>query len=210
MQAFAAEARLGLGPVTGDDKSNASAAMPKLLEMLALQGTPGSRYEARRLYLDAPAPADKRQSCQPVDGGHGRLDPRRATVCHELAWLRERHDWPGRAAFGQIAASRATAKRTNPEPRYSLMRAPFSPARVPHAARAQSAIANCLHWVLDVTMHADRQRNRKDHGPETLALLRRLALNLARREPTHDALRGQLTRAAWNDDFLLNLIRTAA
>jgi len=44
--------------------------------------------------------------------------------------------------------------------------------------RAHWGIENGLHWVLDVTMNEDGLRNRKDHGPENLALLRRLALNL--------------------------------
>ena len=30
------------------------------------------------------------------------------------------------------------------------------------------------------------------------------------RKPAKDAVRGKLKRAAWNDDFLLNLIRAAA
>ena len=33
-------------------------------------------------------------------------------------------------------------------------------------------------------MDEDQARNRKDHGPENLALLRRLALNLAKLEPS--------------------------
>ena len=85
------------------------------------------------------------------------------------------------------------------------MSAPLSPERFQHVVRAHWSIENCLHWVLDVTMKEDRQRNRKDHGPENLALMRRLALNIARREPSKDAMRGKLKRAAWNDDFLLNL-----
>ena len=90
------------------------------------------------------------------------------------------------------------------------MSAPLSPERFQHAVCAHWAIENCLHWVLDVTMNEDRQRNRKDHGPENLAMLRRLALNIARQELTKDAMRGKLKRAAGNDDFLLNLIRAAA
>jgi predicted transposase YbfD/YdcC len=39
-------------------------------------------------------------------------------------------------------------------------------------------VENGLHWVLDVTMNEDQSRNRKDHGPENIAMLRRLALNL--------------------------------
>ena len=59
-------------------------------------------------------------------------------------------------------------------------------------------------------MNEDRQRNRKEHGPENLAMLRRLTLNIARLEPTKDAMRGKLKRAVWNDDFFLNSIRAAA
>ncbi len=241
VQAFAAGTRLVLGQVKVDDKSNEIAAMPKLLEMLALKGgivtadamhtqrataeavtarggdhvlalkgNQGSLYEDVRLYLDDPAQADKLQSCQHVDGDHGRIETRRASVCHEIAWLRERHDWPGLAAIGKIQARRETARSTKTETRYYIMSAPRAPERFQHAARAHWTIENCLHWVLDVTMNEDRQRNRKDHGPENLALIRRLALNIARREPTKDAMRGKLKRAAWNDDFLLNLIRAAA
>jgi len=58
-------------------------------------------------------------------------------------------------------------------------------------------------------MNEDWQRNRKGYGPQNLALMRRLALNIARHEPSKDAMRGKLKRAAWNDDFLLNMIRAA-
>ena len=90
------------------------------------------------------------------------------------------------------------------------MSAPLSPERFQHAVRTHWAIENCLHWVLDVTMNEDRQRNRKEHGPENLAMLRRLALNIARREPTKDAMRGKLKRARVERRLLLNLIRAAA
>lgn len=41
-------------------------------------------------------------------------------------------------------------------------------------------------------------------------MMRRLTLYIARREPAKDAMRAKLERAAWNDDFLLNLIGAAA
>lgn len=241
VQAFAVEARLVLGQVKVADKSNEITAMPKLLEMLALEGrivtadamhtqraTPAavtarggdyvlalkanqdSLHEDVRLYLDDPAQADELPSCQQVDGDHGRIETRCATVCHQVAWLQQRHHWPGLAAIGKVEAGRETAKGVETETRYYIMSAPLSPERFLHAVRAHWAIENSLHWVLDVTMNEDRQRNRSDHGPENLALMRRLALNIARREPSKDAMRGKLKRAAWNDDFLLNMVRAAA
>ena len=46
--------------------------------------------------------------------------------------------------------------------------------------------------VLDVVMDEDHARNRKDHGPQNLALLRKLALNLAKLEPSKGIIRGKL------------------
>ena len=144
VQAFAARARLVLGQVKVDGKSNEIAAMPKLLEMLALKGrivtadamhthrataeavtagggdyvlalkgNQGRLHGDVQLYLDDPVRADKLQSCQQVDGDHGRIETRRATVCHEIAWLQEDHDWP------RSARSRRRAKpqgRRQPKP----------------------------------------------------------------------------------------------
>ena len=84
--------------------------------VLALKANQGNLHEDVRLYLDDPARADELPSCQQVDGDHGRIETRRATVCHEVAWLQERHDWPGLAAFGKMEARRESATRTATKP----------------------------------------------------------------------------------------------
>ena len=55
-------------------------------------------------------------------------------------------------------------------------------------------------------MNEDRKRNRKDHGPENIGLLRRLALNLAKLEGSKGSMKGKLKRAGWNDAFLRRLL----
>ena len=52
----------------------------------------------------------------------------------------------------------------------------------------------------------DQARNRKGHGAENLALLRKLALNLARLEPSKGSMRGKLKKAGWNDRFLISIL----
>jgi hypothetical protein len=76
--------------------------------------------------------------------------------------------------------------------------------------RAHWGIENGLHWVLDVTMNEDGLRNRKDHGPENLALLRRLALNLATLEPSKASIKGKLKRAGWDNAYLVAVLAQAA
>jgi len=41
------------------------------------------------------------------------------------------------------------------------------------AMLARWTIGNGVHWVLGVGFDEDRARNRKDHGPENLAVLRK-------------------------------------
>ena len=49
-------------------------------------------------------------------------------------------------------------------------------------------------------------RNRKGHGAENLSLLRKLALNLARLEPSKGSMRGKLKRAGWDNSFLIRIL----
>jgi len=64
--------------------------------------------------------------------------------------------------------------------------------------------------VLDVTFREDDQRSREDMAPQNLAALRRIALNLARLEPSKGSMRGKLKRAGWNPDYLRQLMTTAS
>ena len=56
----------------------------------------------------------------------------------------------------------------------------------------------------------DAARNRKDHGPANIAILRRRALDLARRDTSKESLSIKLKRAGWSDAFLLNLLKRLA
>jgi len=57
---------------------------------------------------------------------------------------------------------------------------------------------------LDIAFDEDRGRVRKDHGPENLALLRHLALNLLKHEKTcKRSINGKRILAGWKNDYLL-------
>ncbi len=67
------------------------------------------------------------------------------------------------------------------------------------AVRAHWRVENSGHWNLDVSFAEDSCRVRKDHAPFNLAGLRRLALNLLRREPSgKSGIKACRLRAAWN------------
>ena len=73
--------------------------------------------------------------------------------------------------------------------------------------REHWSIENRLHWPLDVVLDEDLARNRKDNAPANLAVLRRLALNVARAHPDEKtSLRAKLKIAGWDDSYLFSML----
>lgn len=68
------------------------------------------------------------------------------------------------------------------------------------------AIENCFHWVLDVTFREDHARNRVGDSPANMAVLRSIALNLLKRDPSKHSLKQKRFKAALNNDFLQSLL----
>ena len=60
--------------------------------------------------------------------------------------------------------------------------------------------------MLDVDFDEDRARNRKDHGPENLAIIRKLALNVLRRARPDISIRRKRKRSGWSDAFARTII----
>ena len=71
-----------------------------------------------------------------------------------------------------VLAEVESAGKTTLARRYYLASAVLTAERFAAAVRAHWRIENSLHWVLDVTFDEDRARNRCDHGPENLTILR--------------------------------------
>ncbi|ABD87624.1 ISAs1-like element ISRpa5 family transposase [Rhodopseudomonas palustris] len=139
-----------------------------------------------------------------VDAGHGRKEKRRAVVA-AVPQMAQDHDFAGLKAVARITSKRGTDKTVE---RYFLMSQAYPPKDVLRIVRTHWTIENSLHWPLDVVLDEDLARNRKDNAPANLAVLRRLALNVARAHPDNTtSLRGKLKRAGWNDTFLFELIQ---
>ncbi len=179
----------------------------------ALKGNQGTLHEDVELYLDDPAAAGaaagKLQSCKDLDGGHVRIETRIASVDHDVEWLRQRHHWPGLEAIGKVVATRESNGETKTGTRNYILGAQLSLERFQHAVRTHWSIETSLHWLLDVSMNENGQRNWCDNGPENLALMRCLALNIAPAEPSKDAMRGKINtikKAGWSDDIMLDMI----
>jgi predicted transposase YbfD/YdcC len=151
----------------------------------------------------ASAQRKKAKQATTKDAGHGRKEARTAIVT-SVKDMAEKHDFPGLKAVARINSKRGSDKTVQ---RYFLLTQHYTPAELLRIVREHWGIENVLHWTLDVILDEDQTRSRKDHAPENLAVLRRLALNIARAHPdTKTSLRGKLKRAAWDDKFLVDML----
>ena len=81
---------------------------------------------------------------------------------------------------------------------------------MPGAGRATWHRENRLHWVLDVVFHDDLARLRTGHGPENMAVVKHMAMNLLRQARASTSLKNRRKLAGWSLDYLEALIRQIA
>jgi predicted transposase YbfD/YdcC len=96
--------------------------------------------------------------------------------------------------------------KTSTEQRFYVTSLAVEAPAFGHAVRAHWGIENRLHWSLDVTFREDNSRLRQGHGPENFAVLRHIALNLLRREPSPKSLPRKRLACAWDPDYLLQVL----
>ncbi len=121
----------------------------------ALKGNQKTLYEDVKLFLDDPDQASSIKASNPdVATGHGRIETRTASVCHDIDGLHE-HDGPALAAIGSVTAQREIRGKQSSETRYFIMNKNRTPEQLRRQVRSHWAIENALHWVLDVTMNED-------------------------------------------------------
>jgi predicted transposase YbfD/YdcC len=153
--------------------------------------------------------APLRPSLDAFDDGHGRLVRRRVFACPDVSVFATLTDWPGLAAVPAVETIRGIPGRgrVTAEIRHYLSSARLPPERLAAAIRDHWRIENGLHWVLDVTFREDASRVRERNAARNLALLRRIALNLARADASLKAsLKGKRKYAGWDDTFMATLI----
>jgi hypothetical protein len=76
----------------------------------------------------------------------------------------------------------------------------------PRRCGAIGALRTRLNWVLDVTFREDDSRLRSGYGAENFAVIRHIALNLLKREPSKGSLKRKRYKAALSNEFRFNVL----
>ena len=178
--------------------------------VLALKGNQGSLREDVETFLAEQKEAGFKDTTisqdRTIDGDHGRIETRTTTVIHDVAWLQQRHDWPGLNAVVMVESTREIAGKTEEETRFYITSLVLLAHLMGPIIRSHWAIENSLHWVMDMIFRDDECRVRTDHAPANFATIKHMAHNLIRMAPGKASLRLKRKAAGWDDDFLASLI----
>jgi predicted transposase YbfD/YdcC len=142
------------------------------------------------------------------DERQGRLTRRRVFVPSAPTELNVLEEWPGVHSIMAVESIRMVKPDggVTAEKRFFLSSLSVEDERQLAAIRQHWSIENSLHWVLDVTFQEDTSRVRAPHARHTLALLRKIAINLIHHSTTTGSVRGKRKQAAWNDAFMAHLL----
>lgn len=144
----------------------------------------------------------KLASYEQIDDGHDRRERRRACVLAKPAGA---PDFPHLAAIGRIESERRHNGKTAQSMHYVALSKRLSPERMLEVTRTYWSVENQLHWRLDVVFNEDDARTRKDFGPQNLAVLRRIALDILRAHPDNRSVGRKMKLAAWRREFFFEL-----
>ena len=182
--------------------------------LLALKlNRPATHADVVRFFADPPADMVS-QPFETIGKDHGRIEIRRHRVCHEVDRLFSDRRYPDEPRFPQpamIAMVETQVERGDriaQEKRYYLSSARLDAKTFAAAVRAHWGIENRLHWILDVVFHDDLARLRKGSGPQNMAIVKHMAMNMIRTQGDKHSLKVRRKLANLNPDYLQGLLKT--
>jgi predicted transposase YbfD/YdcC len=179
--------------------------------VLALKGNQSALYEDVKAFMDdwiVRAVTEDGDTYETVEKSHGRIETRRCWTCWDVAWLTQRHAWPGLASMTVVENTRSVNGTTSTERRYFISSHTGRQAqKLATLIRNHWRVENQLHWTLDVSFDEDQCRVRIENAAENLARIRRICLILLKQEKTCKlGIKSKRAKAGYDRNYLLKLL----
>ena len=139
---------------------------------------------------------------------HGRDESRCCRVLYlekEVSFF-PKEDWPEAHALIRIRSERKIRSTavTSTQTRYYISSTKKSAKEFNEKVRDH--VENKLHWSLDVTMNEDGDKKWAEESAKNCSLLRQMALNLLKKEPTKKSIRRKQKMAAMDNSYLMKIL----
>lgn len=181
--------------------------------VLALKENQGNLYEqVEEFFAIAERYGYKGLKAAPYETcekGHGRIETRRC-VALTAKHLENVDAWAGLQSIVMVESTREIGDKRTHEKRFYIASGVPDSQQLAHAVRSHWGIENQLHWCLDVTFKEDANRIRTDYAPENLNIVKKIAMNLLRKNPLKRSLPKKRLKACLNEDYLAELLGFAS
>lgn len=142
-----------------------------------------------------------------IEKGHGRIETRRYWITDDLSRLSTRDVWKDLQTIGMLETERQIGTQVEHKTRYFMSSRDANVHSFATRVRGHWQIENQLHWRLDVIMDEDDAHIRVGHGPENMAVLRHMAINLLKHETSKMSIQSKRLRAACNSEYLEKVVK---
>jgi predicted transposase YbfD/YdcC len=235
VHAWSVENEICLGQLSCGEKTNEITAIPEMLELLyikgsiitldamgtqttiaekivekegdyilAVKGNQGNLEEEVHFTCKASRPLFDSYE---IEKGHGRIETRRCQVFGtELIDKNIAKRWKKLNTVIKITSTREYLGKTETQERIYISSL-YPKNDFNKYIRSHWGVENKLHWVLDMVFREDEQRKRAKHADKNFAIVRKIALNMLKKDIGKESLRSKRLKAAWNKDFLINLLK---
>lgn len=139
---------------------------------------------------------------------HGRIEKRRYTLLSCNQHLLSKAKWPGLRSIGMVEVKRTVNYETTSSVRYFVTSLNYNQMKdFMRGVRKHWEVEINLHWSLDVSFADDLNRTRTGYAQENLSIIKRIALNLLKKEKSANCgITAKRKKAGWDNKYLRAII----
>jgi predicted transposase YbfD/YdcC len=183
--------------------------------LLAVKGNQGKLHDKLKDLFNQAEALDYQNMVydrhETLDNDHGRMERRVVTTFHVMYAFGFKEKWQDLQSLIKVDYYNETdEENVTHQTRYYISSLAAEAERLGIAIRSHWNVENQLHWCLDVAFNEDRCRIRTGNASQNIAILRRLALNLLKKETTTKrSLRLKRKAAGWDQEYLFKILDLA-
>ncbi len=113
--------------------------------------------------------------------------------------------WTGIQSVVRITSTRELKDKKTTETRYYISSLLEDATRLNTYIRQHWGVENKLHWSLDMIFNEDRQRRRTKNAADNFSYIRKIGLNLLKKDTSKGSMVTKRLKAGWDDKFLISL-----
>ena len=144
-----------------------------------------------------------------VEKSHGRIETRQVQVYKYNSRVHGAY-WRFLKSVVKITSTRETLDSKSTTVDRYFISSLETKSEFGKYVRSHWEVENKLHWALDMSLNEDASRKRAKFAAANFAIVRKMVLNILKKDTSKVSLKGKRKKAGWNNNYLLELVGTFA